>query len=69
MDRLYATELSEGGTRALGSGVPGITRDQLSVLSLSDWQKRKDEMAPEGWASREKAGGGACSTACKETQK
>jgi cellobiose epimerase len=49
IDRLYATEEREGGTPALGSDVPGYTRDELSVLSADEWQVRKREFILETW--------------------
>ncbi len=45
----YATELSEGGTRALGTGVPGLTREQLSVFGAAEWQRNRDRMILESW--------------------
>jgi len=55
-DRLYATESSEGGTLAIGIGVPGLTRDQLSVFSRAEWEKRKDAMILETWVKQARAG-------------
>lgn len=49
MDRLYSTEHREGGTRALGTGVPGLTREQLSVFSPEQWQQRKSRLIHEAW--------------------
>ncbi len=50
-DRAYATELSEGGTRALGTGVPGLTREQLSVFSRAEWDQRKPGMVIDSWVA------------------
>jgi dienelactone hydrolase len=55
MDRLYASEDREGGLRALGAGVPGYAREDLSVFSLADWQRQKKQMVLETWL--EAAGG------------
>lgn len=52
MDRLYATEEREGGTLALGTDFPGLTRDQLSILPLKDWQARKPEFIYESWVDK-----------------
>ncbi len=49
MDRLYATEHREGGTMALGKDIPFIPADKLNVLSLSEWQKQKDDFVLESW--------------------
>lgn len=49
MDPLYATEQREGGTRGVGTGVPALSRDQLSVLSLNEWEKQKERMIYEAW--------------------
>lgn len=45
IDRLYATEAREGGTRAVGTGVPGIVREQLKVFTPAEWQQHKSEPA------------------------
>lgn len=49
MDKLYATEHSEGGTRALGDGVPGLSREMLCVFSPADWEREKPRMIHETW--------------------
>ena len=59
LDRLYATEHREGGTPALGSGVPGLSREQLSVFSPEEWEKRKDRMIHETWLGEAKSRIGA----------
>jgi len=55
MDRLYATEHREGGTRALGTGVPALSRDQLSVLPAPVWEARKREFIYESWLEKVRA--------------
>ena len=52
MDRLYATEEREGGTLALGVNLPGLSRDQLSILPLTEWQTRKPEFIYESWVAK-----------------
>jgi dienelactone hydrolase len=49
MDPLYATEHREGGTRALGTGVPGLTRRDLSVFSEDAWQAQTRLLVHERW--------------------
>jgi dienelactone hydrolase len=49
MDPLYATEHREGGTPALGSGIPGLKRSDLNVFSDSEWTARKEELVHESW--------------------
>jgi len=52
MDRLYNVEDREGGTPALGTGVPGLTRDQLSIFTDEQWQQRKNEFLYESWVAK-----------------
>ena len=49
MDPLYATEHREGGTRALGTGVPGLNRSELSVFSEDEWQAQKPLLVHGRW--------------------
>lgn len=56
MDRNYATPERSGGTRALGSGVPGLTRDELSVFDADNWEKQKEVFVLESWVERARAG-------------
>jgi dienelactone hydrolase len=49
MDKLYATEHREGGTRALGVGVPGLKREDLAVFPLAEWERRKASLVHESW--------------------
>lgn len=55
MDRLYVTENREGGTRALGENVPGLSRAALSVFSDDEWHSEKEHLIYESWveAARE----------------
>ena len=55
MDTLYATEHREGGTRALGAGVPALSRDQLSVFAPEEWQRRKDRLVHDAWLRETRA--------------
>jgi dienelactone hydrolase len=49
MDKAYATEIREGGTPALGSGIPGVSRDSLNALSPDRWERDKDHYIYETW--------------------
>jgi hypothetical protein len=49
--QLYATEDREGGTLAIGTDVPALSRTQLSVLSDEEWQKRKPDFIYESWVA------------------
>jgi hypothetical protein len=55
MDPLYATEHREGGTPALGTGVPGLTRTDLSVFSEEEWVRNKPLLVHERWRELAKA--------------
>jgi dienelactone hydrolase len=49
IEEQYATELREGGERALGQKIPALTREQLSVFKPEEWEKHKDSMTYEAW--------------------
>jgi dienelactone hydrolase len=51
IDRLYATEEREGGTRALGDDVPAVDRDDLFVFPAKEWERRKDRLIYESWVA------------------
>jgi dienelactone hydrolase len=55
LDRSYATEHREGGTRALGSGVPGLTRADLTVFSEDTWERLQDRLIHESWVREAKS--------------
>jgi dienelactone hydrolase len=55
MDPLYATEHREGGTRALGTGVPGLNRGDLSVFSDDEWQAQRLLLVHKRWRELAKA--------------
>jgi hypothetical protein len=55
LDPLYATEHREGGTRALGTGVPGLTRTDLSVFSEEEWKRSRRLLVHERWRELAKA--------------
>ena len=49
MDPLYATEQREGGTPALGTGIPAPSREALCVFSREEWERRKHQLIHEAW--------------------
>jgi dienelactone hydrolase len=49
LERQYATELREGGTRALGTGVPAVAHDLLNALPEDVWQREKQKYVYETW--------------------
>jgi hypothetical protein len=51
----YMREDREGGLDALGTGFPGIQRDQMTVLPEADWERLKGELVYESWAEKVKA--------------
>jgi len=55
LDKLYAVEHREGGAMALGTGVPGLMRADLSVFSAEEWARRKDTLIHESWLREAKA--------------
>jgi hypothetical protein len=52
IDKLYATDLREGGTPALGDNVPGCSRDTLNVFTDSEWQAQRTNYILETWLGR-----------------
>jgi len=52
MDRGYIAEDREGGTRALETGVPGLSRKQLSVFSSEEWEQQKTQFVYESWIEK-----------------
>ena len=55
IDRLYATELREGGTRSLGADVPAVPHDEMNALPLELWNRVKDQYVYETWVKEAKA--------------
>jgi hypothetical protein len=49
MDKQYATELREGGTRALGTGIPAVPHDDMNALPVARWNREKDLYVYETW--------------------
>jgi dienelactone hydrolase len=55
LDPLYASEEREGGTPALGTSIPGLSRQGLSVFSIDEWQQQKKWLIHETWLEQAKA--------------
>ncbi|MCI0460617.1 MAG: prolyl oligopeptidase family serine peptidase [Gemmataceae bacterium] len=55
MDRSYASEEREGGTRALGKGIPALSRATLSVFSPDEWEREKGQLVYENWVEAARA--------------
>jgi dienelactone hydrolase len=55
IDKAYATDLREGGTRALGAGVPTVPHDDLNALPLGQWQREKGKYVYETWLKNAQA--------------
>ncbi len=55
LDPLYASEHREGGTPALGTGVPALSREVLSVFTAQEWQRRKAQLVHEEWLKKARA--------------
>ena len=51
----YLHEDREGGLNALGADIPGIPRDQLTVLPDADWQRLEPELIYETWVEKVKS--------------
>jgi len=49
LDPQYATELREGGTMALGEGVPAVARELLNALPGATWERDQDRYVYETW--------------------
>lgn len=55
LDRLYANEEREGGTPALGTGIPVLSRKDLSVFTPEQWEHEKDHLIYESWLKAARA--------------
>ena len=51
----YMREDREGGLDALGTDIPGIPRDDMTVLPDADWERLRTELIYEFWADKMKA--------------
>jgi hypothetical protein len=48
----YIREDREGGLDALGTGFPGLRREDLMVLPQQQWQSLKDRLTYQAWAEK-----------------
>jgi len=55
MDALYSNELREGGTLALGEGIPAVPREKLHALPEDRWRRDKALYVYETWVERARA--------------
>ena len=55
IDPPYATELREGGTAALGSGIPAVPHDAMNSLPRERWERDKNLYVYETWVKNAKA--------------
>lgn len=55
LDKLYASEEREGGTRALGEDIPAPSRAQLSVFTPEEWEREKARLVYESWVAAARA--------------
>lgn len=51
----YSVEEREAGLDALGTGLPGIPREDLMVLPDAEWQSMKGRLTYAAWAEKTKA--------------
>jgi dienelactone hydrolase len=49
IEAAYNTEVREAGARALGTGIPGLTREQLTAVPVTQWEREKDRFIYEKW--------------------
>ncbi len=52
MDTRYSSEHREGGTRALGTGIPVPKAEQLAVFTSEEWTRHRDLLIHESWLER-----------------
>ena len=48
----YIREDRETGLRAVGTGLPGIRREDLMVMPAEEWERERDSLTYEGWAAK-----------------
>jgi hypothetical protein len=52
LDRGYASEDREGGTPALGTDIPGVSRSDLSVFTPEHWESQNATLLYETWVQK-----------------
>jgi dienelactone hydrolase len=55
LDPGYSSEIREGGTRALGVGIPAPSRNDLSVFTQEQWESKKYRLIYESWLKAARA--------------
>jgi hypothetical protein len=57
-EQQLSSERNEGGTRALGTDVPAVSRDSLFALPRVQWEEDKSRYVYESWlrAAQRRAG-------------
>jgi hypothetical protein len=55
IDKQYATELREGGTRSLGSSFPGTPHDEMHALPRDRWDRDQEKYVYETWVRETRA--------------
>ena len=55
IEKLYAIELREGGTEALGTDIPAVAHDLLDAVPRDRWEREKRSYTYETWVDRAKA--------------
>jgi dienelactone hydrolase len=51
----YSSEMREGGTRALGIGIPAPSRKDLNVFTQEQWEIEKNNLIYESWLKAARA--------------
>jgi dienelactone hydrolase len=54
LEPFYSSELREGGVRALGAGVPVLSRQRLSVFTEPEWNAQTESLVFENWVREAK---------------
>lgn len=55
IEAAYNTPVREAGVNALGSGIPGLTRAQLTAVPIAEWERNKDRFVYEKWIEQARA--------------
>jgi dienelactone hydrolase len=55
IEATYATEIFEGGVRAVGDQYPGYQHEDLNVFTPTEWEANKSKLAFSTWAAAAKA--------------
>jgi hypothetical protein len=55
IEAAYDTGIREAGVRALGSGIPGLRREQLDAVPRAQRDRKKDRFVYETWIAGARA--------------